>query len=296
MNIQKIKSDKPIEELIKFGILNIDKPSNCTSFDVVEHIRKKLNLKKCGHFGTLDPNVTGVLPICLENACRIQEYFMHRNKIYSGKMKIHQKITRKILEEAMKKFTGVINQLPPRISRVKRAFRQREIIKFELKSFNENKKEAEFTAEVEAGTYIRKLIDDLGKNLGVGAQMTELRRIKAGLFSDRDSEFCPLEDFDRAAEEYQKGNSEKLRKIIIPAEIIAEILPSIEIKPEFLGKLKNGSPIFDEMLADLKKGKKIIETKEPFCAVSGNILAEIAKFSDKFEQKSILAKAEAVLL
>jgi H/ACA ribonucleoprotein complex subunit 4 len=106
--------------------------------------------------------VTGVLPICLGDACRMQEYFMHRDKTYIGVMKLHQEITKKKLEEEMKKFLGVINQLPPRISRVKRVLRQREVMEFKILSFNKEKREAEFISKVQAGTYIRKLIDDLG--------------------------------------------------------------------------------------------------------------------------------------
>jgi len=294
MNITKIQREKPIEELIRFGILNIDKPTNCTSFDVVNRVRILLGLSKCGHFGTLDPMVTGVLPICLENACRIQDFFMHRDKTYIGKMKLHKDVSKKQLEAEMKKFLGVINQLPPRISRVKRVLRKREIMKFKILKFDAEKRECDFITEVEAGTYIRKLIDDLGKNIG-GAQMASLRRIKAGLFSEKDKEFTTLEQLEKAISEYKSGNSENLRKLIVPAEIITELLEVIEVKPEFIQKLYNGSPIFDEMLIDLKKGKKIIDKKEAFAIVADNKLIEIAKWSDRFEQKSILAKPEAVL-
>jgi H/ACA ribonucleoprotein complex subunit 4 len=294
MDITKLKKTKTIQELMNFGILDIDKPANCTSFDVVNHIRHLLNLPKCGHFGTLDPNVTGVLPICLANACRIQEYFMHRDKIYIGKMKFHKEITRKQLEEAMKKFLGKINQLPPRKSRVKRVVREREVMKFELIKFNEKEKEAEFITEVEAGTYIRKLCSDLGDNLGVGAQMTELRRTKAGLFSDKDKEFTTIEKLQEAVKEYKEGKEEKLRKLIIPAEIIGELLDSIELDKENLQKLYNGSPIFKKMLKT-EKDIKIIDSGKPFLIICDNKLVEIAKKTDHFENKEIIAKAEVVL-
>ena len=133
MDIEDTNKEKPIEELIKFGVLNIDKPSNCTSFDVVNLVRRSLGLDKAGHLGTLDPQVTGVLPIVLGKACKIQEYFMHRDKTYIGVMKLHKEITRKQLEEEMEKFLGVINQLPPRISRVKRVVRKRKIVEFDGK-------------------------------------------------------------------------------------------------------------------------------------------------------------------
>ena len=210
INLNKIKKEKPIEELINFSILNVDKPAGWTSFDVVNHIRITLGLNKCGHFGTLDPRVTGVLPICLGKACRIQDLFMHHDKIYTGKMRLHKDVNKEELEKAMKKFLGIINQLPPRVSRVKRQIRQREITEFKLTKFDKKKKEAEFYSHVQAGTYIRKLIDDLGKELTIGAQMTGLRRLKAGLFSEKDSEFTTVEKLDKAIEEYKKGNDKKI--------------------------------------------------------------------------------------
>jgi H/ACA ribonucleoprotein complex subunit 4 len=294
INLERIKKEKPFEELLNFSIINVDKPAGCTSFDVVNHIRKSLNLPKCGHFGTLDPQVTGVLPICLGKACRIQDLFMHHDKTYIGTMKLHKTVTKKKLEEEMKKFLGVINQLPPRISRVKRVVRQREIMEFKILKFDADKREVEFISKVEAGTYIRKLIDDLGKNIG-GAQMASLRRLKAGLFSSEDKEFTNIEELDKAIEDYKKGEEKNLKALLIPAEIIAELLPSIEVKPEFIDKLKHGSPVFDEMLVNDTKARKIIATKEPFCVFCGDLLIEIAKWSDHFENKSILAKPETVI-
>ncbi len=296
LNLAKIKKEKPIEELIKFGILNIDKPADWTSFDVVNYIRRLLNLDKCGHFGTLDPKVTGVLPICLGGACKIQEYFMHRDKVYIGKMKLHQEITRKKLEEEMKKFLGVINQLPPRISRVKRVIRQREIMQFKLLDYDAKKKEASFISEVEAGTYIRKLIDDLGKNIE-GAQMIELRRTRAGLFTDKDKEFITIEELKKAVEDWKAGNETQLRKLIIPAEIINELIPAIEVSEESLFKLHNGSPLFQEMIVkkSLKESLKIIEKGESFIIACNDRIIEIAKKSEQFQNKEILAKPETVL-
>jgi len=291
IKIEKLKNEKPIQELLNFGIVNIDKPADMTSFDVVNAVRKTLGLKKCGHFGTLDPNVTGVLPIALGNACKIQEYFMHHEKTYIGTMQLHKPTTKERLEEEMKKFIGKINQLPPRISRVKRQVRQREIIEFKILKFDEKKKTAEFIAEVEAGTYIRKLIDDLGKSIG-GAQMIELRRIKAGIFSDKDKFFVSLADFEKAVEKYNERDETKLKELITPAEIIFEILPLIEVNEEALKKLKNGSPIFAEMLADEKT--KIPENS--FAVFFKEKIVEIAKKVEEKENPNILARPEVVLI
>lgn len=269
VDLEKIKQEKPISELINFSILNIDKPENCTSFDVVEKIRKLFDLNKAGHFGTLDPMVTGVLPVCLGNACKIQEFFMHRDKTYIGKMKLHKEIKQDKLEGEMKKFLGKINQLPPVKSSVKRQLREREVMEFKLLNYNEKKREAEFIAKVEAGTYIRKLISDLGLGIG-GAQMSQLRRIQAGIFSDKNKDFITIEQLEKIIKD-----EKKLRELLIPAEIISKILPSIQVDSEIQKSLINGSPIFDNVI-NLDR----IEN-EIFCIFCNNQLIEIAKKLEK---------------
>ncbi len=155
MDIEKIQQSKPIQELLEFSIINVDKPSGCTSFDVADKIRKIFGARKTGHFGTLDLKVTGVLPIALGRACKLCEYFMHHDKVYVGKMHLHSDISEEKLKQEMEKFNGKIMQKPPVKSRVKRVFRPRTINKFEITEING--KNVSFIADVEAGTYIRKL-------------------------------------------------------------------------------------------------------------------------------------------
>src|SRR3989338_6352787 len=133
INIEKIKSQKDIKELLEFGIINIDKPSGPTSFDISDFVRKKLQLRKTSHFGTLDPQVTGVLPIALNRACKLTGFFLGEDKEYVGIMRIHEEIKLEDLRKKIKeKFTGKIKQIPPVKSRVKRQEREREIKKFEI--------------------------------------------------------------------------------------------------------------------------------------------------------------------
>src|SRR5271157_2346283 len=124
ININKIKEEKSIQELLNFGIINIDKPSGPTSFDISDFVRKKLNeigVKKTSHFGTLDPKVTGVLPIALNRACKLTGFFLGEDKEYIGIMRIHKDIPLEKIKDAIKeKFLGNISQLPPKKSRVKR--------------------------------------------------------------------------------------------------------------------------------------------------------------------------------
>lgn len=254
MNIQKIKSQKSLKELLEFSIINLDKPTGPTSFTVSQFIKKSLNLSKTAHLGTLDPAVTGVLPIALNRACRLNEYLMHRDKTYVGIMRLHKEdVSDATLKSEMKKLIGKIIQLPPRRSAVKRALRERTVHKFKI--LEREGKDVLFEAEVQAGTYIRTLCDALGKKIG-GAHMLELRRTKAGIFDE--SKSINLYDFEKAVK-----NPNALRKILIPGEIVATLLPTIQIRKDTIKKVLSGSPIFPSFIeesqdvSNIKKGEKI---------------------------------------
>ncbi|MBI2042917.1 RNA-guided pseudouridylation complex pseudouridine synthase subunit Cbf5 [Candidatus Pacearchaeota archaeon] len=250
MDIDSIKKGKTISELLEFGIVNIDKPTNPTSFDVSDFVRKRLGLRKTSHFGTLDPKVTGVLPIALNRACKLTGFFLGEDKEYVGIMRIHEEISLEKIRKAInEKFLGKIKQTPPKKSRVKRQEREREIKNFEI--LEQDGKNFIFLAEVQGGTYIRKLIDDLGKYLNVGAHMLELRRIRAGIFKEENS--VNLYDFEKAVEEYKKGNEKLLREIIIPGEIIGEIYPVVHVNEKTIGNLLTGKPIYKKDLKDIVK-------------------------------------------
>ena len=113
IDIEKIKKCKTTEELLEFGIINIDKSSGPTSFNVSNFIKRALKLKKTSHFGTLDPKVTGVLPISLNRGCKLMGFFLGEDKEYVGIMQIHEEKDieeiRKVIEE---KFLGKIKQTP----------------------------------------------------------------------------------------------------------------------------------------------------------------------------------------
>ena len=283
IDIEKIKKEKTIKELLEFSIVNMDKPSGPTSFGVDEKIKKWLGLRKTSHFGTLDPKVTGVLPIALNRACKLSDYFMHKDKIYIGIMRIHKDLKKDELEKEMKKFIGKIMQLPPIKSRVKRAIREREIKKFDIIEIT--KKEVLFLADVEAGTYIRKLCSDLGEHIG-GAHMAELRRTKASIFSEQDESFVNLYEFKEAVDEYKAGNEDKLRKILIPAEIISTILPTIQVKEKAVKQLLTGKPLMEK---DIKG--KIKEIPEKFVIFHKDRFIEVAK---KVDEGEIIARPEFV--
>ncbi len=282
MDINKLKSSKSTEELLNFSLINIDKPTGPTSFSISDYIRKSLKLKKTSHAGTLDPQVTGVLPIMLGRACKLSDYFMHKNKTYVGIMRIHEEISEDKLRDEIKNFLGKINQLPPKKSRVKRAIREREIFSFNILEIEG--KDILFETEVQAGTYIRKLIHDLGEKIG-GAHMLELRRTKAGIFSEEN--LISLYDFDKAVEEYKNGKDKLLRDMLIPAEIIISFMPVIQIKENSdLKKILIGKPLMKEDI-DAKEIKNI----DKFCLFSQDKFIGVYKL---VEEGDIIARAEFV--
>lgn len=267
---------------IDFAILNIDKPSGPTSFTVSDYVRKlltPLGVIKTSHFGTLDPMVTGVLPIALNRACRLSGYFLKQDKEYVGIMRVHSDVTREKIEEIIKaKFLGKIMQKPPVKSRVKREFREREIKRFEI--LEQDGKDFVFIAEVQAGTYIRKLIDDLGQEIG-GAHMLELRRTRACIFPE--SESINLYELDKLVKEG------RLNEKLIDASIaVKKILPEVQIRKENVDKLMHGKPVFKEDLA--RKYKH--EAGESVAIFLDKRFIETAKVVN---EGNIFAKAEFVL-
>jgi len=201
---------KPLNELLDYGILVMDKPADWTSHDVVAFVRGCLRIKKVGHLGTLDPMVTGVLPLVLGKATKLSASLMKKDKTYIGTMALHKEISEEELGKEMKKFVGKIVQLPPVKSRVKREERERDVYEFKIVKFH--KKKVEFLVRCEAGTYVRKLIHDLGEGIG-GAHMTALKRTKAGMFDEK--QMVKMDDFKKAVSEWREGNDEKLKEMVI---------------------------------------------------------------------------------
>ena len=272
-------------DLINFGIINIDKPSGPTSFSITEFVRKSLEISKASHMGTLDPKVTGVLPITLGRACRLANYFIRHDKSYVGILHTHKEQTienlQKIIDE---KFLGKIKQTPPHKSAVKRAERERQVYQFNLLESSDDKKFFLFDCIVEGGTYIRKICSDLGEQIG-GANMAELRRTKAGIFGE--SKIYNLFEFQKAVEEYKNGDDKKLKEMIMPAEIaVKKVLPFVEVKKECLKSLYTGSKLLKKDIVG-----EIPEIEKSFAIFCDEKF--IGTYS-KIKDKEIFGKAEFV--
>lgn len=275
--------EKPVKELLQFSLINLDKPAGPTSFQVSQFVKNSLHLAKTSHMGTLDPQVTGVLPITLGRACKLSEWFMHKDKKYVGIMRLHEDLSLDKLKKEMKDFVGKITQLPPVRSRVKRDFREREVKQFEI--LEKQGKDILFIADVEAGTYIRKLCSDLGEKIG-GAHMLELRRVKASIFTETDDNFVNLYDFEKAVKAYEEGNEIPLKKLLVPAEqAIKKVLPLAQLSQKAnLKQILTGKPLF-------KPDLKIIPEEDVFALFQEERFLGVYR---KIDDGEIVAKAEFV--
>jgi len=274
--------NKSIKELLNFSFINLDKPTGPTSFKVSQFVKDLFNLSKTSHLGTLDPQVTGVLPVALGRACKLSDYFMHKDKTYIGIMRLHEYISEDKLKEEMEKFKGKITQLPPIRSSVKRAERVREIKEFMI--IEKDGKDILFFSKVQAGTYIRKLCHDLGENIG-GAHMLELRRTQASIFSEDDKTFINLYDLEKAYNQYKEGDEEPLRYILIPAEeAIKRVLPVVQLNPKDLKHVLTGKPLTKDDLKEIPK-------EDTFAVFLKDKFIEIAK---KTNEDNIIARPEFV--
>ncbi len=218
--------DRPIKTYLEFGFVNLDKPSGPTSHQVADWVKKILNASKCGHSGTLDPHVTGVLPSAVNSATKVLQSLLPAGKEYVGVMHVHKTVKEKSIKRIAKSFVGRINQLPPVKSAVKRQWRKRRIYEFEI--LEVEGKDVLFRASVQAGTYIRKLCHDFGQKIG-GAHMAELRRTRAGPFLEKDSKTLQ-ELADAAAIFQEEGKEELLREVVLPVEAAVTHLKKIEVK------------------------------------------------------------------
>ncbi|MBI2541193.1 RNA-guided pseudouridylation complex pseudouridine synthase subunit Cbf5 [Candidatus Woesearchaeota archaeon] len=208
--------DRKTEEIINYGIVNIDKPKGPTSHQVSDYVQKILHINKSGHSGTLDPAVTGVLPVALGRATRIVQTLLTAGKEYVAIMHLHKEADEDALRKTIQShFVGKIRQMPPLKSSVKRQLRTREVYYFDIMEIEG--KDVLFRVGTEAGTYIRKLIYDIGQKLGTGAHMAELRRTKAGPF-DESSLVTLQELIDAYSFWKEEGNGKFVRKVIQPVE------------------------------------------------------------------------------
>ena len=235
-------SERPIMELLNFGLINLDKPPNLTSHEVSAYIAKILGLRKVAHGGTLDPGVSGILPIALERATPLARVMLTSDKEYIIVIRLHEDVDENKLLETIKMFEGPIYQRPPLRSAVVRKTRIRHIYAIEF--IEKLGRDILIRVHCQAGTYMRKLATDLGDTLGIGAHMVDLRRISSGIFTE-DETLCTMQDIIDAWAIYKETGEEKfLRQIILPAEVAILHLPRIIINDGAVGAIAHGAQLY----------------------------------------------------
>lgn len=227
-----------IDELLRKGVINLDKPAGPSSHETAAWVKQILRVKKAGHSGTLDPKATGVLPILLQDATKVGGALVRLPKEYVCVLHLHKKVPQGGLLNVVKEFTGVLYQRPPLKSAVKRQLRKREVYFIEV--LEREGTDVLLKVGCEAGTYIRKLCHDIGEALGVGAHMQELRRTKAGPFDE--SKLTTLHDLTDAYHFWIEDNDEApLRSIIVPVERALGHLPRIVIRETAVDAICHGA-------------------------------------------------------
>lgn len=258
-NYGNFPNERPIEDHIKRGIINLDKPSGPTSHEIDSWVKRILGVEKTGHGGTLDPRVTGVLPIGIDYATRVTQLLLGADKEYVCLMRLHEKVSKSKIQNILKEFQGKIFQTPPLKSAVKREMRVRTV--YYVNILEIDGQDVLFKIGCEGGTYIRKYCHDVGEALGIGAHMAELRRTKAGPFKE-DETLITLQDLTDAYHIWkEEGDETLLRECILPIESAVKHLPKIYIRDSAVDAICHGADLASGGILNLdnniKKGDTV---------------------------------------
>lgn len=235
---------RPLAEYIRYGILNLDKPSNPSSHEVVAWIKRILRVEKTGHSGTLDPKVTGNLIVCIDRATRLVKSQQGAGKEYVCVARLHSKVPDVAkVARALETLTGAVFQKPPLISAVKRQLRIRTIYESKLLEYDVDKHLVVFWISCEAGTYVRTMCVHLGLILGVGGHMQELRRVRSGILGEKDN-MVTMHDVMDAQWVYDNYRDESyLRRVIMPLEVILTSYKRLVVKDSAVNAICYGAKL-----------------------------------------------------
>lgn len=287
--INKYPGNRTIEDLVNNGFIILDKPKGLTSRAVCEQLKMLFNIKKVGHVGTLDQNATGVLPILLNEACKLAILLKDMDKKYIGKMYIHKNVKTEEIERVMNKFIGKIKQIPPLRSAVKRRIRIRTI--YEMKILKKEHKFITFYVHCEAGTYIRKLVSDIGNFIG-GAHLQELDRIAVNGFEKNISH-----SLKEVRKTWKMCKEDKIREIILPMEYSLKNVKKVIVKSTAIKNIMNGSPIYHAGILrveeSVKKGDRVAVLSPNGAVIAIGIAQVDAKFMVR--QRGLMIKTDRVI-
>jgi H/ACA ribonucleoprotein complex subunit 4 len=244
---------RTIKDYLDYGIIPVDKPRGPTSHEVVAWVRRLLSIEKAGHSGTLDPGVSGLLPIGLGQATKALTLLLMFPKEYWAVMRIHSSVPRSSVDEVVREFTGELYQRPPQRSSVRRDVRTRTVYELELAEQEGNLLLLRVLCQ--AGTYVRKLIYDMGEVLGVGATMVELRRTKVGPIEEKDG-FVTLHALNDAMFQLKAGDESGIREAVRPVESYLGGIKQVVIRDSAVDAICHGAMLAIPGILSITEGLK----------------------------------------
>ncbi|MDE1726262.1 MAG: RNA-guided pseudouridylation complex pseudouridine synthase subunit Cbf5 [Thaumarchaeota archaeon] len=245
---------RSIEQLLNYGFILLDKPNGPTSHEAVAWVKKILNIPKAGHSGTLDPQVSGILPIGFGEATKSLIVLLLGPKEYQSLGRLHSLPSTEKLDEVLKLLTGKIYQKPPQRSAVSRQTRIRHV--YEIETVEQKERLLLLRILCEAGTYIRKIFYDMGEILGPGATMIELRRTRVAQFNE-DSNLVRMHDLvDAYALWKEKNDESKIRRILMPIEYCLSEIKSVVIRDSAVDALCHGAQLAIPGILEISHGLK----------------------------------------
>ena len=256
---------RPIEEYVRYGVINLDKPANPSSHEVVAWIRRILRVEKTGHSGTLDPKVTGCLIVCVERATRLVKSQQGAGKEYVAVLRMHNSLgddAQRQLLSAIETLRGALFQRPPLISAVKRQLRVRTIYESKMLEFDQERNLAIVWVSCEAGTYIRTLCIHLGLMLGCGAHMQELRRVRSGILDENDYLYTMHDVMDAQWQQDNFKDESYLRRVVKPLEILLTSFKRVVLKDSAVNAVCYGAKFMLPGLlrydSDIEVGEEVV--------------------------------------
>lgn len=228
----------PDIDLPRGGIIAIDKPRGPSSHEVSAWVRDMLGMP-CGHGGTLDPDVSGVLLVMVGRAARLAPVILSHEKEYIALMRLHADAPEEQIRETVREFVGKNYQRPPRRSAVARALRIRTM--YEIEVLDIDGRDVLLRVRCEAGTYIRSLCRHIGFAIGTGGQMVELRRSRSGGYDE--SMCCTLHALRDAVERAKEGDTDELLSYIHPPESVLDGIPKVTIRDTAVDALCHGASL-----------------------------------------------------
>jgi len=233
-------AERTVDSLLAFGVVNLDKPPGPSAHQVSAWVRDMTSQERAAHAGTLDPKVTGCLPVMTGDATRLAPAFLEGSKEYVAVIELHGPPPND-LEATLSEFEAPLYQKPPRKSAVSRRLRVREV--YELEHLETDGRQVLVRIECESGTYIRKLCHDIGLALGTGAHMGHLRRTATGPFDDTD--LVTLHDLqDALVWWHEDGDEDPIREIVQPAEAALDHIPHVTIAESAAEAVADGAPVY----------------------------------------------------